>query len=145
MKRKSFCIICIANYCRSPVLENLLKKRFNNEFEFYSAGISPIYKPGMDPRSNEFLNSNGIKNIIHTPKRLNNKMLDYFDFLLAVDVFVLMELNKKFSKHKNKIKLATAEFKDIDIIDPFRFDDDKYLKVMEDIRFLSKNMNLNFF
>ena len=47
--------------------------------------------------------------------------------------------------HENKIKLATAEFKDIDIIDPFRFNDDKYLKVMDDIKFLSKNMNLNFF
>ena len=25
-EKKSFCVVCIANYCRSPVLEALLKK-----------------------------------------------------------------------------------------------------------------------
>jgi len=144
-KRKSFCIICIANYCRSPVLENLLKNKFKDRYEFYSAGINPLYKPGMDPRSTDFLDTNGIKNIIHTPKRLNQKMVDYFDYLLAIDLFVLMELNKKFSKYKYKIKLATAEFNDIDIIDPYRFDHENYLKVMEDIKNLSKKINLDFF
>ena len=31
---QSFCIVCIANYCRSPVAENLLKKRFGDKYEF---------------------------------------------------------------------------------------------------------------
>ena len=60
-KRQSFCIVCIANFCRSPVLEALLIKRFGEEFEFFSAGISPMAMPSMDKRSKNFLLEKGNK------------------------------------------------------------------------------------
>ena len=87
--RKSFCIVCIANYCRSPVVESLFRKRFNDKYEFFSAGISPISLPSMDKRSLEFLKQHNVEHKFHTPKRVNNKMLNYFDKFLAVDPFVL--------------------------------------------------------
>lgn len=141
-RRKSFCVVCIANYCRSPVVENLLKKRFKNQYEFFSAGISPISLPSMDKRSLDFLKQNNITHSFHTAKKINNKMLNYFDYFFAVDHIVLNELNKQFPKFKNKFVLLTAQFKDRNIIDPYRFKDDEYLNVMNDIKYVVENIKL---
>ena len=46
-------IICLANYCRSPVAQYLLKKRFP-ECNFNSAGLKPLLSPHMDRRSEKF-------------------------------------------------------------------------------------------
>ena len=111
MQRKSFCIICIANYCRSPVLEALLKKRFNKEYEFFSAGIAPMQASNMDPRSIKYLEDQGITNVIHNPKKITKKMLSYFDYFIAVDTFVLSQLNGLFSKQKHKFVLAHFSYR----------------------------------
>ena len=110
--KKSFCIVCIANYCRSPVAENLLRKRFGNNYEFFSAGLAPISLPNMDPRSSKFLNDNNIRHDFHTPKKINKKMLDYFDKFLSVDFFVLNQLNQNYQRYKHKFVSLSAQFSD---------------------------------
>jgi protein-tyrosine-phosphatase len=140
--KKSFCIVCIANYCRSPVAENLLKKRFGNIYEFLSAGISPISEPGMDPRSMKFLKENNINHIFHSPKNITRKMLNYFDKFLAVDFYVLNQLNVSYPKYKNKFLSLTIQFDDKNIIDPYQLQADDYLRTMNDIRFISENIDL---
>lgn len=140
--RKSFCIVCIANYCRSPVIEFFLKKRFGDEYEFFSAGLSPISLPSMDPRSLDFLKQNNIPHPFHNAKKINNTMLKYFDYFFAVDLFVLNELNKCFPKFKHKFKLFTYQFNDINIIDPYRLDTEGYTKVMNDIKYVSAKIEL---
>ena len=140
--KKSFCAVCIANYCRSPVIENLLKSRFGQKYEFFSAGISPISLPSMDPRSLEFLKINKVNNNFHTPKKINEKMLKYFDIFLAVDFYVLNQLNVSYPKYKHKFRLFTVQFSDINIIDPYKFEADEYSKTMNDIKYVVKNINL---
>ena len=142
---KSFCIVCIANYCRSRVAENLLKNRFNDRYEFFSAGISPISAPNMDSRSLTFLKENNINHNFHTPKKINKKMLNYFDKFLAVDFYVLNQLNFLFPKYKYKFLSMTAQFKDINIVDPYRLKDGEYKKIMNDIKHVSENINLENF
>lgn len=143
--KKSFCIVCIANYCRSPVVENLLKNRFEEKYEFFSAGISPISQPNMDPRSLEFLKENNVNHGLHTPKKINNKMLNYFDRFLAVDLYVLNQLNITYPKYRNKFLSLTSQFSDINIIDPYHFQADEYTRTMNDIKFVSDNINLEEF
>ena len=143
IKRKSFCIVCIANYCRSPVIEIFLKKRFVNEYEFFSAGIAPISLPSMDPRSLDFLKQNNIVHPFHNPKKINKKMLSYFDYFFAVDPFVLNELNRNYQKYKYKFKLLTFQFNDINLIDPYRLQNDEYIKVMNNIKYVSENIRLS--
>ena len=143
--KKSFCIVCIANYCRSPVVENLLKNRFEEKYEFFSAGISPISQPNMDPRSLEFLKENNVNHGLHTPKKINNKMLNYFDKFLAVDFYVLNQLNITYPKYRNKFLSLTSQFSDINIIDPYHFQADEYTRTMNDIKFVSDNINLEEF
>lgn len=140
--KKSFCIVCIANYCRSPVAENFLKKRFNDEYEFFSAGISPISLPNMDPRSLEFLKDNNVIHSLHTPKKINKRMLDYFDIFLAVDFYVLNQLNINYPKYRHKFRSLTTQFSDIRIIDPYRFQEDDYKKVMNDIKTVAEKIDL---
>ena len=140
--KKSFCIVCIANYCRSPVVENLLKKRFGDKYEFFSAGIAPMSQPNMDPRSIEFLNENNINHELHTPKKINHKMMDYFDKFLAVDFLVLNQLNMRFPKFKSKFRSLTAQFSDRNIVDPYQLQHDEYTKVMNDIKHIAEKINL---
>ena len=140
--KKSFCVVCIANYCRSPVVENLLKNRFGDEYEFFSAGISPIALPGMDPRSMKFLQDNNLDFNLHTPKKINKNMLNYFDAFLIVDFYVLNQLNTTYPKYKHKFHSLTKQFKDINIVDPYKLNDEGYLRVMTDIKLVAEKINL---
>lgn len=141
--RKSFCVICIANYCRSPVIEIFLKNRFEDEYEFFSAGLAPISLPSMDPRSLDFLSKNNMVHSFHNAKKINTKMLSYFDYFFAVDMFVLHELNKNYPKYKYKFKLFTSQFNDISIVDPYGLQDDEYIKVMNDIKYVTSKIELS--
>lgn len=132
----------MANYCRSPVAENILRNKFGHKYEFFSAGISPISLPNMDSRSLKFLSDNNIKHTFHTPKKINKKMLNYFDKFLAVDSYILNRLNSNYPKYKHKFCSITSQFSDINIFDPYQFEHDEYLKIMNNIKFVSENINL---
>tara|TARA_Y100000590_G_C15744473_1_gene1021484 strand:+ start:3130 stop:3573 length:444 start_codon:yes stop_codon:yes gene_type:complete len=144
-KRTSFCFVCMANYCRSPVFEVLFKKKYGEEFEFYSAGLHPMVAPNMDPRSTSYLNKIGIKNILHTPKKISKKMLEYFDFFIAADVNVLNMLNVNFPDYSSKFFLSTRNIEDIEIYDPYTMNDIEYLDVMKKISFTVDNLDLKDF
>ena len=143
--KKSFCVVCIANYCRSPVAENLLRHRFKDEYEFFSGGVSPIAKPNMDPRSQKFLRENDVNYGFHTPKKIYRRLFDYFVVFLAVDLYVLNQLNTSFPNYKKKFYSLTAQFKDINIVDPYRFNEDEYSKSMHSIKHVAENICLDDF
>ncbi len=123
-------------------MENLLKKRFGDKYEFFSAGIAPISLPNMDPRSSKFLNDNNIRHDFHTPKKINKKMLDYFDKFLSVDFFVLNQLNQNYQRYKHKFVSLSAQFSDINITDPYHLQTDDYLRTMNDIKHIAENIDL---
>ncbi len=122
--------------------ENLFKKRFGEKYEFFSAGISPISRPSMDPRSLQFLKENNVNHNFHTPKKINKKMLNYFDKFLAVDFFVLNQLNISYPKYKQKFQSLTMQFHDINLLDPFALQDDEYMKTMNNIEYVVERINL---
>lgn len=124
------------------MVENLLRNRFESEYEFFSTGISPIALPNMDPRSLKFLQENDIIHDFHTPKKINKKMLNYFDKFLAVDFYVLNKLNTTYPRFKHKFFSLTSQFNDISIVDPYHFKADEYTEVMNDIKHVTENINL---
>lgn len=124
------------------MVENLLKNRFGDKYEFFSAGITPMSQPNMDPRSVKFLDENNIDHEFHTPKKINHKMMDYFDKFLAVDFLVLSQLNMMFPKFKSKFRSLTSQFSDRNIIDPYQLQPDKYEMVMNDIKHIVEKINL---
>jgi protein-tyrosine-phosphatase len=141
LKRKSYCVVCIANYCRSPVLEAFLKKNFI-EHEFYSAGLAPMQSNSMDPRSIKYLEEHEIKNIVHNPKKISKKMLDYFDYFIAVDLFVLSELNLTYPKYTHKFFLATSHIDNVYLIDPYLMNNEDYRAIMNQIKTTSETITL---
>tara|TARA_B100000925_G_C22005346_1_gene473386 strand:- start:2976 stop:3359 length:384 start_codon:yes stop_codon:yes gene_type:complete len=127
------------------VIEILLRQRFGEKYEFFSAGISPIAMPSMDHRSLKFLKDYNINHGLHTPKKINRSMLNYFDKFLAVDPFVLNHLNAKYPKYKQKFRSMTMQFSDIDIVDPYKLKPYEYIKVMQDIKYISEKINLELY
>jgi len=123
-------------------MEQILQNRFN-DYEFYSAGISPIVSSSMDERSRKYLVDNNYVSKIHTPKGISKKMLHYFDYFIAIDLFVLTKLNEKFPKFSKKFILSTSQFNNLDIIDPYLSDENKYLSVMNMIKHVSERIDLD--
>lgn len=126
------CVVCMANYCRSPVAEVLLNERGN--INAISAGISPIISSDMDPRSRLYLESLGLNPQPHIPRPISNEIFKEYDLILAADTFVLMKLNSKFSKFINKIKMLSFQNPKLKLKDPFKLDEEEYLLVMDDIK-----------
>lgn len=134
-------VICMANYCRSPVAEILLNKRFKNNITFSSAGLIQFDKTNMDRRSLEYLSKKGIKNCFHQPKMITESMIIKAEFVLAIDIKILIQLNKNFPKYTNKFKLFSLKNEKIIVNDPYTLDDVQYIKIMNKIEYISSNIS----
>lgn len=142
LKKIKICIVCFANYCRSPVAERILAERFP-EAQISSAGLNPIGRAGMDPRSRAFLEDRNYPLTTHRPKKISKKIFDDNDQILALDGMILFELNKLFPRYSNKIKLITFNKPKIKLIDPFNADSMDYLEIMNKIELVCKNMPID--
>ena len=136
------CIVCIANYCRSPVAEKILQKRFGLEFKITSAGIDPFPQAGMDIRSQEFLEKNNIPFSIHQPKKISNHIFEKSKIVFAMDQMVLMNLNNSFRRYKEKIKLFNYQSPKIKLTDPYKMGREEYFEIMESIKEISNNIKI---
>lgn len=130
-KNPEVIVVCFANYCRSPVAEKLLQKKFNRII-FQSAGIAPVPEANMDPRSINFLKSKGINETTHMPKSINDFILKNSRHVFALDMFVLMELNKRYGS-QSKFKLLNFKKPSLQIYDPYKMNDHGYIDIMNKI------------
>ena len=99
---RSVSFVCLANYCRSPVAEMILKNKFKNSLKVDSAGINPMVSAGMDSRSVDYLKENNIYYEIHNPKKIDKNFLNSSDVVFAMDAMVLMNLNKTYKNFREK-------------------------------------------
>ena len=95
----------------------------------------------MDPRSIQYLKDNGINNTIHNPKKLSKKMLNYFDYFIAVDTFVLSKLNQLYPRYMDKFFLATYHLDNINLVDPYHMNNEDYQGIMDKIKITSDTIN----
>lgn len=98
----------------------------------------------MDPRSIEFLKENNINEIYHLPKKINNKMIENSDLVLAMDAYILAELNKNFRRYSKKFKLFSYGKPLFNLSDPYTFSKDDYVCIMQNIKELSLNFRERF-
>ena len=131
---KQICVICVANYCRSPVAERLLSAKFQDKFNIISAGLSPMISADMDPRSKNFLKKFDVPYDKHLPRRVTEKIMQDSSLIFGIDLLVLQELNRLFPRFKNKIKLLNYQLPKISLFDPFKYDDAEYIEVMKRIK-----------
>lgn len=136
-------VICMANYCRSPVAEILLNIRFKDYINFTSAGLIQFDKVGMDIRSSNFLIEKGINNFFHQPKKLTEKLLKDADIIYAMDIKILLELNFSYPNYSKKFSLFSLKDEKIIINDPYRLNDSEYVEIMKKIDYISSNILLD--
>lgn len=131
---KQICVVCFANYCRSPVAERILQFILESKgITVISAGLNPIPKPNMDQRSVNFLLKNKYSTAPHNPRKITQEIVRDSDVIYAMDIFILMELNKKFKNYKHKIKLINHNNPKLTIHDPYHFDVKKYENILIDL------------
>tara|TARA_B100000925_G_C21719437_1_gene350264 strand:- start:120 stop:566 length:447 start_codon:yes stop_codon:yes gene_type:complete len=136
-------IVCIGNYCRSPVAENILQEKFKNlDITVRSSGISPVNKVGMDTRSHAYLKDIGLEPKQHFPTKITFDRVASSSIILALDIPVLVELNKAFPFWKKKIKLLSHANKRLDLSDPIGYGSDDYKEVMKNIKLATESINL---
>ena len=109
-KTKTFLIVCYANYCRSPVAEFLLRKKYDEVANFISAGIRPFPAANMDRRSSDYLISQGIDTFEHNPKKLSIELVKNSDYILAMDNQLLLSLNNLFQAISKNLHFLTKDF-----------------------------------
>ena len=125
-------VVCVANYCRSPVAEKILQEILNGH-DISSAGINPYPSTMMDSRSLDFLQKKNIKDTNHLPKRVTREMIDYHDLVLAMDITVLHFLNDLSPNNKSKYKIFNFLDNSISVTDPFKFSEHEYNLIMKNI------------
>lgn len=139
---RSVSFVCLANYCRSPVAEMILKNKFKNSLKVDSAGINPMVSAGMDSRSVDYLKENNIYYEIHNPKKIDKNFLNSSDVVFAMDAMVLMHLNKTYKNFRHKYKLFTYKQRNLQIKDPYELSDEEYKNVMDKIKFVVDSFQL---
>lgn len=133
-------IVCFANYCRSPVAEKILLKILDGRYSVSSRGISSFAASNMDKRSASYLNSIGIENTIHLPAQLKLSEVSESDLIMAMDMNILMELNRKYPLHQKKIKLFNIHSPSKLTNDPISMNNEDYLDVMNNIFDICNNL-----
>lgn len=133
----------MANYCRSPVAEFFLKEKFGDKFDISSAGLIDFELGGMDERSIDFIESKNLKPSFHQPKKITSSELLTAEIVYAIDLSILMSLNKKFNKMKKNIKLFEIKGENHILSDPYKYDRKAYFNIMEKIYYISSNISID--
>ena len=139
---RSIGFVCLANYCRSPVAKMILKNKFKHSLTVDSAGINPIVSAGMDSRSVDYLKQDNIVIEMHNPKKIDKNFLNSSDVIFAMDVMILMHLNKTYKKFRHKFKLFTHQQRNLQIKDPYRLPEEEYRIVMDEIKYVVDRFEL---
>ena len=124
----NICVVCYANYCRSPVAEKIIQKNLGQNYNLTSCGIKPFSMPDMDPRSREYLEKINVEPGIHNPKQISNQKLSNVDLLLAMDAKILFLIKERFL-YKNKLQLINYHNKKKIIYDPYTMNKDDYFSL----------------
>ncbi len=130
---KKVLFVCIANYCRSPVAQKIMSN-IDTINIFDSCGLHPLEVSNMDSRSIKFLENNGIKDIIHIPKKISRELIEENDLIVAMDFIILNNLLSKFKDYSHKIKAFSFVDNKYVIFDPFKFEENEYFSTMKNIQ-----------
>ena len=114
--------------------EAIMKEKYKNKAIVSSAGLKPLPTSEMDKRSRSYLETIGFQPSIHLPRKFESFHANEAKLILALDMLILSELNKKFPHHRQKIKLLNFKKPLERLNDPFKFDDERYFDMMDKIK-----------
>lgn len=81
MKRAKILVLCTQNSCRSQIAEGLIRNRYGDRVEVFSAGAQPAVQ--VHPHAVETLKRRGIDISSQSPKSVEKFMDDSFDIVIT--------------------------------------------------------------
>jgi protein-tyrosine-phosphatase len=130
-KNSSVLFVCYGNTCRSPMAEGLAKKILGDRVRIESAGLVPVFE-GATPEAIDVLHETyGIDISSHRTRSIEDVLLDDFDHIIVLDVYVFDTLIKRYSSLLDKFVLW-------DIEDPFGRDLEAFRKTAAYLQSLIK-------
>jgi len=81
MKKAKILVLCTQNSCRSQMAEGLIRHRYGDRVEVFSAGAKPAER--VHPLAVEVLNRRGIDISGQTPKSVEKFMDKSFDIIIT--------------------------------------------------------------
>jgi protein-tyrosine phosphatase len=140
-ERKSILFVCMANICRSPVLEATLRhfaanRGLGDKLQVDSCGIGWFHiGEHPDPRAFEAAKKRGIL-VDHRAQQFQDEFFDQFDLILTVDpdLSEQLKLRAKSPKQIQKIHLATefsSKYKGKPIPDPYYMSPNGFEEMMD--------------
>ena len=81
MNKKNTIFICTGNSCRSQIAEGLLREKYSDEFNVYSAGSNPSK---LHPASISVMEEWGIDISNHKSKTIDKYLNEYMDYVITV-------------------------------------------------------------
>jgi len=147
-KIKKILLVCLGNTARSPAAEYLAKfyaKKNNTDLRFESAGFINAFSY-MQPESQEYLNSKGIKHSDFRPQIIDRKLLEKQDLIITMEKSHVVDIRENYqgvndiSKKLFTLKEFNGETDDLDIIDPYYASTKTYQKILKIIDENIENM-----
>ena len=134
-------IVCSANFCRSPVIERILRSKLEPSIKVLSSGIHPYTNVQMDPRSIAYLEKLKISSTGHFPTKFTWERGIKANIIIACDIKIYSFLKKNFFLLKRKIKLISKVSNNSSFLnDPYPLKDiDEYFKSLDEYKELSLN------
>ena len=138
-KIKKILLVCLGNTARSPAAEYLAKfytKKYKSDLRFESAGFINAFSY-MQPESQEYLDSKGIKHSDFRPQIINRKLLERQDLIITMEKSHVSDIRENYqsvndiSKKLFTLKEFNGETDDIDIIDPYYASTNTYQKILK--------------
>ena len=126
LKPKRILFVCSGNTCRSPMAAGLARKILGDQGVFQSAGISPSDSQA-NAKAIEVMCEMGIDIRNHCPRRVSSLSLSDFDFIIAMDSNVNLQLKSLLSGRPAKILSWEVD-------DPWGRDIEDYRECAETIR-----------
>lgn len=115
---KNLLVICIGNICRSPTAEKIFTKKLNH-IKTSSAGINALDGNPINKFAFQILEEEGYKELDHSARTVNIKMLQEADLVLVMEKIHQQKLIHSYPQLSGKIMLLGKWQNNIDISDPY--------------------------
>jgi protein-tyrosine phosphatase len=104
---KSVLFICLGNICRSPFAEKFAATNYKGPcaYDFSSAGILGEFPRPSPVEAIEAAECYGVDLNGHLSRRLDTKMIEYFDVIFVMDVWQYNYMNHSHHGIRNKLFL----------------------------------------
>lgn len=124
-------VVCVGNICRSPIAEALLAHKFPQK-HIDSAGLSAVVGNGVDPKSQQVMNSQNIDMSEHVAKQITEALTVKADLILTMSNSQSKWIEDQWPHCRGKT-FRIGHWIDKDVADPYGHSESAFETAKQDI------------